>query len=195
MTNVAQERGYWRALYAAAHDLTSTLEPAVVLSRLARSAVEALGAKASTLRLLEPDGHTLTASASYGLSEGYLRKGSVDVSHSPVDREALSGRKVWLEDVRKDPRFQYPEQAAREGLVSLLCVPLIAHGQAIGILRIYTGEPRSFRPEEVEFLDAIASLGAIAVENARLYERLQQDLDTTLDVLWGEPTEQTATAK
>lgn len=195
MTELAHEHSYWRALYAAAHDLTSTLEPSAVLSRLARSAVEALGAKACTLRLLEADGHTLSASASYGLSEGYLRKGSVDVSHSSVDREALAGRPVWLADVRTDPRFQYPEQAAREGLVSLLCVPLIAHGQAIGILRIYTGAPRSFRPEEVEFLDAIASLGAVAVENARLYERLEQDLNTTLDVLWGEPTEQAATAK
>ena len=195
MTEYEQERGYWRALYAAAHDLTSTLEPSAVLARLARSAVEALGAKACTLRLLEADGHTLSASASYGLSDGYLRKGSVDVSHSSVDREALSGRTVRLSDVRTDPRFQYPEQAAREGLVSLLCVPLMAHGQAIGILRIYTGAPKSFSPEEVEFLEAIASLGAIAVENARLYERLEQDLNTTLDVLWGEPTEEVAAAQ
>ena len=185
MPDSAAEHDYWRALYSVAHDLASTLEPSAVLARLARSAAEALRVKACTLRLLEPDGETLTASASYGLSEGYLRTGSVDVAHSPVDREALTGKSVALVDVRTDPRFQYPDQAAQEGLVSLLCVPLLAHGRAIGVLRVYTNSERIFYEEEVEFLHAIASLGAISVENARLVQRLEQDLDATMDVLWG----------
>ncbi len=186
MGDVAHHQSYWRALYAVAHDLVSTLEPADVLNRLARSAAEALNVRACTLRLLAPDGRTLNASAHYGLSEGYLRKGGVDVEHSPVDREALQGKSVSLRDVRHDPRFQYPEQAATEGLVSLLCVPLIAHGRAIGVMRVYTGDERTFDAEEIEFLDAIASLGAVSIENARLYQRLAQDLDTTMDVLWGD---------
>jgi len=184
-----QDRSYWRALYSVAHDLASSLEPSEVLGRLARSASEALEAKACTLRLLEPDGQTLTASASFGLSEGYLRKGLVDVQHSPVDREALSGQAVAIPDVRHDARFQYPEQAAREGLVSLLCVPLVAHGHTIGVLRVYTGVRRAFAPEDLEFLHAIASLGAVSVENARMYHRLQQDFNATMDVLWGDPPE------
>jgi GAF domain-containing protein len=187
VAETSHDRSYWRTFYSVAHDLASTLEPPIVLNHLVHGAAEALNVKACTIRLLEPDGQTLSASASWGLSEGYLRKGAVDVTHSPIDRAALEGEPVWLEDVRQDPRFQYPGQAASEGLVSVLCLPLKAHGRAIGVLRVYTTMVRAFHPEEVEFLEAIASLGAISVENARMYERLRRDLDDTMDVLWGGP--------
>ena len=62
--------------------------------------------------------------------------------------------------------------ARREGLVSLLSAPLVFGGQAIGTLNVYTGSPRSFSNEEVHILRALAELSAIAMEKARLYERV-----------------------
>ena len=62
--------------------------------------------------------------------------------------------------------------ARREGLVSLLSAPLVFGGQAIGTLNVYTGEPRSFSNEEIHILLALAELSAIAMEKARLYERV-----------------------
>lgn len=37
----------------------------------------------------------------------------------------------------------------------------------IGAMRVYTTEPREFRPDEIEFVEAVVNLGAIALENAR----------------------------
>jgi GAF domain-containing protein len=179
------DRSYWRTLYAATHDIASSLNPEEVLNRLVRRVTEAMVVKAATLRLLTADGDILTQRTSYGLSDRYLNKGPVDRHRSPLDHEALQGQPVWVEDVRRDPRFQYPKEAGQEGLVSALCVPVSLHGEPIGVMRVYTASRRKFDPEEVEFLTALADLGAIAIENARLHEELQRDLDQTVGALWG----------
>jgi signal transduction histidine kinase len=62
--------------------------------------------------------------------------------------------------------------AKKEGLVSLLSVPLLYAGDATGALSVYTGEPYSFSNEEVRILAALAELSAVAIEKARLYERV-----------------------
>ena len=64
------------------------------------------------------------------------------------------------------------EVARREGLVSLLSVPLIFGEQATGTLNVYTSQLHSFSNEEVRILSALAELSAIAIEKARLYERI-----------------------
>jgi signal transduction histidine kinase len=64
------------------------------------------------------------------------------------------------------------EVARREGLVSLLSVPLIFGEQSTGTLNVYTSQLHSFSNEEVRILSALAELSAIAIEKARLYERI-----------------------
>jgi signal transduction histidine kinase len=56
--------------------------------------------------------------------------------------------------------------------VSLLSVPLLFAGQVIGTLSVYTGVPYNFSNEEIRILSALAELSAIAIEKARLYERI-----------------------
>jgi len=141
--------------------------------------------KACVLRLLDQRTGQLQLSAVYGLSSGYLAKGPVDVEHSPIDSEALSGKNVFIPDVRNDTRFQYVEAAKREGIVSVLCVPLEVRGEAIGVLRVYTHEPTIFHDDDIQFLSVLASLAALAIENANLYENLKNSYEGVMDVLWG----------
>ena len=79
---------------------------------------------------------------------------------------------MQLENVQHSALYQNVDMARREGLVSLLSAPLVFGGQAIGTLNIYTGAPRSFSNEEIHILRALAELSAIAMEKARLYERI-----------------------
>ncbi len=79
---------------------------------------------------------------------------------------------MQLENVQSSSLYQNADMARREGLVSLLSAPLIFGGQTIGTLNVYTGEPRSFSNEEINTLTALAELSAIALEKARLYERV-----------------------
>src|SRR5205823_14951771 len=79
---------------------------------------------------------------------------------------------LQVENVQLSSRYQSVEIAREEGLVALLSVPLLFAGEAIGALSVYTGQPYSFSNEEIRILSALAELSAIAIEKARLYERV-----------------------
>ena len=166
----------FETLYQVARTVNSSLDIMQVLQTIVVSTTEALEARACSLRLLGPNGKHLMFGAAHGLSAGYRSKGPVLVAQSEIDRLALqSAHPVVIEDARSDPRFQYPGEAREEGIVSVLVVSLRVQDQSIGVLRVYTGEAREFSPAERELAEAIASLSALAIENGRLYERLDRN--------------------
>ncbi len=176
---------YYLALYQVALTISSSLELDAVLQSVVISVAEAMQVKACVLRLLDPRTGHLRLSAVHGLSSNYLAKGPVDVEHSLIDSEALQGKTVVIPDVSVDERFQYKEEARREGIVTVLCVPLEVHGNAIGVLRVYTAEACTFHDEDIQFLSVLASLAALAIENANLYHNLKSSYDGMMDALWG----------
>ncbi|HYK85532.1 MAG TPA: GAF domain-containing protein [Ktedonobacteraceae bacterium] len=178
-------KDYYTALYQTALTISSSLELEEVLQSVVTSITEAMQVKACSLRLLDERSGQLQMSAVYGLSGGYLAKGPVEVEHSPLDSEALKGAPVIIPDVTTDERFQYREAARREGIVSVLCVPLEVRGRSIGVMRVYTSEACTFHEDDIQFLSVLASLSALAIENARLYENVKQSFDGVLEVLWG----------
>jgi len=178
-------RDYYTALYQAALTISSSLELDQVLQSVVTSITEAMQVKACVLRLFDPDTGQLRLSAVYGLSSNYLAKGPVDVIRSSIDSEALQGSPVYVADARSDSRFQYQEAARIEGLVSILVVPLEVHGKAIGVLRVYTAEKTTFNDDDMQFLSVLASLAALAIENARLYESLKSSYHGVMDAFWG----------
>ena len=184
-TSTRSHKDYYTALYQAALTISSSLELEAVLQSVVKSITEAMQVKACVLRLLDTRTGQLQLSAVYGLSSGYLAKGPVDVEHSPIDSEAIRGKPVTILDICTDTRFQYVEAARREGLVSVLCVPLEVRGEAIGVLRVYTDKACIFHEDDIQFLSVLASLAALAIENANLYESLKNSYDGVMDVLWG----------
>lgn len=190
-TSAYSHRDYYTTLSQTALTISSSLKLDVVLQRVVMSITEAMQVKGCLLRLLDSRSGHLCLSAVYGLSSSYLAKGPIDVEQSPIDREALQGKTVLIRDVNVDSRFQYKEDACREGIVSVLCVPLEVHGRTIGVMRVYTTEPCAFGEEDVQFLSALASLSALAIENANLYHNLKSSYDSVMEALWGTslPTE------
>jgi len=173
-----------RTLYDFARVIGSTLSLKEVLQTMVKNVSRVLNAKGCSIRLLNRGTGELQVFASHGLSQGFLSKGTVELEKSQIDREVINTRKeVFVLDATNDPRFQYPEEAAAEGITSLLSVPLIVNDEVIGVLRVYTPVPHKFIQNEVTFINAIAGGGAIAIENARLYEALKGDYDDLLDAL------------
>jgi signal transduction protein with GAF and PtsI domain len=158
--------------------INSTLELEQVLNLLVSNMAQAMDLKACAIRLLDPKKRTLELVASHGLSEKYLSKGPVDADKSIVD--AMAGETVSVFNATEDPRLQYQKEAAKEGIGSIISVPLSIKGQAIGVLRLYTSEPRDLSEEEVTSAEALAETGAIAIENARMYERIKQDYEKVM---------------
>ena len=138
---------------------------------------QTMNCKACTIRLLDSTGHFLLPSAAYGLSATYMRKGPVEVKRSGLDSEVLSGKAIHLKDATSDGRFQYPESAKAEGLVSVLSAPLSVGGKVIGLIRVYSSEEREFTADEDSFMMAVAAISAVAIENARLHDALRNNYE------------------
>ena len=129
-------------------------------------------AKMCSLMMLDETRDWLDLRASYGASEAYTSKPRLSVSDSLLGVVTRRKKPLQVANVQISSRYQNVEVARREGLVSVLSVPLLFAGQAIGTLSVYTGEPYNFSNEEISILSALAELSAIAVEKARLYERI-----------------------
>jgi GAF domain-containing protein len=167
---------YYKSLYEVAMVLNSAHAPEVVLQSIVERLAKVMGAKGCALMLLAPGGKTLLHTVAYGLSGAYLKKGPVTVDKSIS--ESLEGKPVIIPDATKDERVQYQEQARKEGIASILSMPIKLRQEIIGVIRVYTGEPRQFTADEVFFVEAVANLGAIALENANLYVTIEKDYET-----------------
>ena len=172
-----KDRDYFLALYEVAKVVNASLEPDRVLGEIVRCVAEAMDVKACSLRLLNRKRDKLLWGAAWGLSDGYIRKGAVVVSESGLDRKSLAGDTIYIRDARTDADFQYGAKAAAEGIVSVLVVPLLVEKHAVGVLRVYSDRERKFDDEETRFMEAVANLSAIALENARLHKAIQTEYD------------------
>ena len=163
-----KEEQRYKILYEIARKLNSDLAPADVLYTIVEALCSAADAKGCSLMLLTSDRQQLLHHVACGLSDKYIRKGHVKVDAAIA--EALGGKPIAILDATTDSRVQYGEQAKREGIVSILSLPLMRRGEVVGIVRIYTSEKREFSAQDIEFFNALANLGAFALERAELLE-------------------------
>lgn len=169
------ERNYYRSLHEIAAATNSARTPESVLRSIVEKVVQAMEAKGCSLMLLTPDRKLLLHTAAYGLSDSYVRKGPASADKSLA--AALEGKPVAVLDATKDEWVQYREEAKKEGIASILSVPMMLKENIIGVVRVYTAEPRHFTTDDTYFVVAVANLGAIALENARLYDTVQRDYE------------------
>ena len=175
-----KRKDYFKALYRVAKTVNSSLDPGKVLGEIVKATTAAMGAKAAAIRVLDPRRKELVMGAAHGLSKGYLRKGKVLVDKSGLDRAALKGGAVCMLDAQNDDAFQYQDRAKAEGIRSICVVPLKAGRKTIGVVRVYSDKKRQWSDEEIQFLEAVANLSAIALENARLHQALKTDYQLLL---------------
>ncbi len=152
--------------------INSALNLDDALQVITREACLMMNAKMCSLMMLDESREWLELRASYGAGPHYLKRPRLSASESLVGIVVRRRKPLQLENVQTSSRYQSTELARREGLVALLSVPLLFAGQAIGVLSVYTGRSYKFSDEEIRILAALAELSAIAIEKARLYERV-----------------------
>ena len=162
----------FESLASVSQMINSTLNLDDALNVITREVCVLMRTKMCSLMLLDPSREWLDLRASFGASEAYLRKPRLSVEESLLGVVVRRKKPLQVPNVQTSTRYQSVEVAQREGLVALLSVPLLFAGQAIGALSVYTGQPYSFSNEEIRILSALAELSAIAIEKARLYERV-----------------------
>jgi len=162
----------FEALVRISQTINSTLNLDEALQVITREANALMHTKMCSLLLLDESGDWLDLRASAGAGPAYLNKPRLSAEESLVGVVIRRHKPIQVEDVQTSSRYQNVGVARAEGLVSLLSVPLMFSGQAIGALNVYKGEHYAFSNEEVRILTALAELSAIAIEKARLYERV-----------------------
>lgn len=162
----------FESLVSVGQVINSTLNVDDALKVITHEAAQLLSAKMASLLLLDDTRQWLDLRASFGAGQAYIEKPRLNVEESLVGIVVRRKKPLAVENVQISSRYQHIELARNEGLVSLLSVPLVYSGRAIGALNIYTGEPHSFSNEEMRIALALAELSALAIEKARLYERV-----------------------
>lgn len=152
--------------------INSALNLDDALQVITREACQMMQAKMSSLLMLDESREWLELRASWGAGEAYVDRQKISAAESLVGIVVRRRKPMQVENVQTSSRYQSTGLARREGLVALLSVPLIFAGEAIGALNIYTGRPYKFSNEEIRILSALAELSALAIEKARLYERI-----------------------
>ncbi len=174
-----KEKGYLRLFRDTCKAINSSLNLAKVLNLITENLIAALNVKACTVFLWDRERSILEVIATQGLSESYLKKGPVDADKSITG--TLEGQSALIFDTLKDPRLEYPDEAKKGGIASILSVPISVKDQIIGVLRIYTSRRRNFSNDDYEFITGLADMAGIAIDNSRMYDHLKVDNESSVD--------------
>ena len=151
--------------------ITSDMYLEEILQLIVAMTAETMNFKICSIMLLDESKEELVIKATQSKSKAYTRKPNVKLTESVAGRAVIERRPITVRDVRKTPGYQYPDIARKEGLCSLISLPLIVKKEIIGVLNCYTARPHEFTEDEISLCQALANQAAISIQNARLLVR------------------------
>lgn len=155
--------------------ISHSKDPEEIALMTTESVKTAMDAKGCSLFLFNHKTNQLELAASFGLSNEYITKGPVSALKSIA--QSLKEGPVAIFDVMDDPRLQYPDEAKKEGIASILSVPIVVGGSLIGAMRVYTSKPWEFTLWDVNFVQALAQIAGAAIHMARYVKGLKSSID------------------
>jgi GAF domain-containing protein len=158
----------------------STLSTDKLLDLVVESAIDTMDAKAACLFLSDEEKDLFVPKAQKGLSDNYLHAKPMHARQ--IVSAILKGGHLHIKDATTDPRVEHHDMKKAEGIASILDVPVMVRDKAIGILALYTSQPRDFNSDEIAFLTALAEQGGRAIVHARLLERIRRNSMLFLDL-------------
>ena len=142
------------------------------LNAITIEASSLMKAKTCALQLLDETNNRLSLVASFGAGNAYLNKPDVLISESFLGSVVKLKKPLQIENVQTSNAYQQQDIARDEGLVAMLSIPLVFNSVVIGTLNIYKEETYVFSNEEINIAMALAEFSALAIEKARLLERI-----------------------
>ena len=165
----------YETMLKVAKSISHSKDPEEVALMTVESIKTALDVKGCALFLFNRQTDELELATSFGLSDEYINKGPVSALRSIA--QSLEDEPVAIYDVTDDPRIQYPEEARKEGISSILSVPIVVGGNLIGAVRVYTSEPWEFTMHDVNFVQALAQIAGGAINMARYVKGLKSSIE------------------
>ena len=165
----------YKTLLKVTHGVVLSRDPEEVALLIVEAVKSALKVKGCALLLFNRKTHELEVVASMGLSSEYLNKGPLSAMRSIAG--SLNDGPVAISNVMDDVRIQYPDAAKKEGISSILSVPIAGREKPIGALRVYSNEPWEATQEDLNFVQAVAQIAGMALEMSRLYKGLKDSIE------------------
>lgn len=165
-----------------ASTINSSLDVSKILSNLTENICDTLEMKGADIRLIDEASDEMISVASYGLSERYMeRKRTIDTA---TTSRALKGETVIVTDTESDERITFKKEMKKEGIKSMIVVPILARENVIGVLRLYSSEHTDFPSEVLVYIEALAHQGGLAIQNASMYMELKKEKKELEEDVW-----------
>lgn len=163
----AEELG---ALYRTSQLITSRLYLPAVLEAISRSVTELTGGTGCGIGLLDAERTRVSHVAAHGFRTPEWRSLSLAVGDGIIGRVAMTGVPIRTDDIGSDPRSAQRDIDEREGIRSMLAVPLRVGEELIGVISAFSTAVGAFAAHHETLLEAFADQAGIAIQNARLFE-------------------------
>ena len=148
----------------------SALQP--LMDMATQNAAQIMGVKACAIKLLDDQRERLSVASTVGLSEEYSKSSQgITITNSPIDRKIIEGSLRAIGNIDEKDHGQYAEAFRREGITSMIGLPLAAGRLVLGVFCVYSVEPYYFSDDDGHFFALMADLTALSIEN------LQRDRD------------------
>jgi signal transduction protein with GAF and PtsI domain len=170
-----------KALSEISEAISSDLYLEDILGLIVTVTANVMNSKICSLWLLDEKTRTLSLEATQSISEEYLKERILHLGEGVVGWVAQGKSPVRVYDVLEDPQFKEKGLARKEGLCSLLSVPMSVRGKVIGVINCYTSYPHHFTDTEEAVLTTVANQAAICIENTELMVKtrvIQEELET-----------------
>lgn len=145
-----------------------------ILQLIVVMTAEMMNSTICSIMLLDEEKMELEIVATQSLSEDYRQKPNLKVGQGINGRAVVEKKPITVMDVTRDPDYIYTDIARKEGLCSLLCVPMMTRDRVVGVINSYTSHSHRFDPEEIQILQAVANQAAVAIENTTLVRKSNQ---------------------
>lgn len=171
---MAKEIDYFNSICKVSRAFAGNLKKKDILDLIISTAIETLDGKAACLFLDDKEKSLFLPAAQTGLSSGYLHA-APQKAKQLINKDLLKDGYMSIHDATTDERIENHAAKTKEGIASILVVPVLVHASPIGVLSLYTKNPREFTENEIAFLTALAEQGGIAIDRARLIEHIRRN--------------------
>lgn len=179
MDNISYEEQI-KALSKISKAIASDLYLEDILRLVVVVTAQVMGSNICSLMLIDEKAGELVIRATQSVSEEYNKKPPLKLGEGIAGKVAKENQPMTIKDVTKEKEYKYGNIAKKEGLCSLLCVPLALKGKVIGVINCYTPSPHDFTETETDVLTSIANQAAVAIENTELLVKsrvIQEELE------------------
>lgn len=153
------------ALYEMVREMGLSSESKALMDSATRQAARIMGVKACSIKLMDEQKKVLRFASTYGLSEDYTKsKDKIDIRKSPINRKIIEGSVFAVGNIEERDYFQYPEDIRKEGIASMICLPLRVDKMVLGVFCVYSDKAHFFTESNIRFFALMSDLTALEIE-------------------------------